>query len=266
MSRMERPKDAQSYASGSVVSKDGASIAYRQLGSGPGLVLLHGGMQAAQSFMTLATRLADAFTVYIPDRRGRGWSGPHGAGYNIAKECADLAALMAKTGAQNVFGLSSGALISLQAALSLPAIRKMAIYEPPLSVGGSSPTGWVPRYDREIAEGKLPAALVTVLKELQASPVFSALPRWALVPLIGFALKSDDKLVKNGDIPLRALIPTMHFDVQLVIETEGTLENFSSIDDPHGSGAEPCLPSIIHLPSRFSGVGKKPISHAAHSQ
>jgi pimeloyl-ACP methyl ester carboxylesterase len=168
--------------------------------------------------------------VYIPDRRGRGWSGPHGAGYNIAKECADLAALMAKTGSQNVFGLSSGALISLQAALSLPAIRKMAIYEPPLSVGGSSPTGWVPRYDREIAEGKLPAALVTVLKELQASPVFSALPRWALVPLIGLALKSDDKLVKNGDIPLRALIPTMHFDVQLVIETEGTLENFSSID------------------------------------
>src|SRR5438067_5501090 len=71
------------------VTSDGATIGYRQIGSGPGLILLHGGMQASQHYMRLAAALADAFTVYVPDRRGRGLSGPHGDQYSIAKECED---------------------------------------------------------------------------------------------------------------------------------------------------------------------------------
>jgi pimeloyl-ACP methyl ester carboxylesterase len=59
------------YTKGSVTSKDGTVIGYRQLGSGPGLILVHGGMAASQHFMKLASSLADVFTVYIPDRRGR---------------------------------------------------------------------------------------------------------------------------------------------------------------------------------------------------
>jgi pimeloyl-ACP methyl ester carboxylesterase len=218
------------YTSGTVTSKDGTVISYRRLGQGPGLILVHGGMQAAQNFMRLATALSDAFTVYLPNRRGRGLSGPPGDHYSIAKECEDIAALIAKTGAQNIFGLSSGAIISLQAAVSIPAIRKIAVYEPPLSIDHSSPTHWLSRYDGEVAQGRLAAALVTVLKGLQASSTFSALPRWALVPLIKLALKLDEKNVKAGDVALTTLIPTMHFDVQLVIEMDGTLETFKSID------------------------------------
>ena len=45
-----------------------------------------------------------------------------------------MEALLTATGSRNVFGLSSGAIISLQAALTLPAIRKVALYEPPLSI------------------------------------------------------------------------------------------------------------------------------------
>jgi hypothetical protein len=30
------------------------------------------------------------------------------------------------------------------------------------------------------------------------------------------------------DVPLRALVPTMHYDTQLVLETEGTLNTFAS--------------------------------------
>lgn len=67
------------YATGTVTSKDGTTIGYRQLGQGPGVVMLHGAMESAQSHMQLATALADAFTVYLPDRRGRGLSGPFGA-------------------------------------------------------------------------------------------------------------------------------------------------------------------------------------------
>jgi len=58
---MEPPKhsgqQAIPYRTGSVISRDGTTIGYRPLGSGPAVVLVHGGMQAAQNFMGLARRL-----------------------------------------------------------------------------------------------------------------------------------------------------------------------------------------------------------------
>jgi len=46
----------------SFVANDGTVIGYRQLGSGPGLVLLHGALQSAASFTDLGAALADRFT------------------------------------------------------------------------------------------------------------------------------------------------------------------------------------------------------------
>ncbi len=138
------------YTTGSVTSKDGTIIGYRQLGHGPGIVALHGAMESAQSHMQLAEALADAFTIYLPDRRGRGLSGAFGADYSMQREVEDLDALLTKTGAQRVFGVSAGGLIALQAALTLPAIQKVAVYEPALIVNHSISTAFLPRYDREI--------------------------------------------------------------------------------------------------------------------
>jgi pimeloyl-ACP methyl ester carboxylesterase len=61
---------------GSVLSKDGTRIGYLRVGQGPAVVLLHGSNESARSHTQLALALADAFTVYLPDRRGRGLSGP----------------------------------------------------------------------------------------------------------------------------------------------------------------------------------------------
>jgi len=190
---------------------------------------LHGGMQSSRNFMKLANALSDAFTLYIPDRRGRGLSGPHGQSYNLSRECEDIEALVAATCARDVFALSSGAIVALQSALILPAIRRLALYEPPLSVNHSSPTSWVSRFDDEIAEGKLAAAMVTAMKGLQVSSLFSALPRFVLAPLMKLALKIQAKDIQDGDACISALIPTQHFDVQLVIETEGTLESYKEV-------------------------------------
>src|SRR5262249_25070500 len=100
----------------SVISKDGATIGYRQLGHGPGIVALHGAMESSKSHMQLAEALAGRFTVYLPDRRGRGLSGPYGDGYNMQREVEDLDALLTKTGARRGFGVSAGGLICLHAA------------------------------------------------------------------------------------------------------------------------------------------------------
>jgi pimeloyl-ACP methyl ester carboxylesterase len=152
-----------SYNTASVTSQDGTRVGYRQLGRGPGLILLHGGMMAAQGFMQLAAALAERFCLIVPDRRGRGSSGPWGDRYGIAREREDVEALIAQTGAPYVFGLSSGAIIALEAALALPEIRRVAAYEPPYSTGRDN-AAWSLRFDREVAAGQLGAAMLTVMK------------------------------------------------------------------------------------------------------
>jgi len=51
------------YTTSSVTSKDGITIGYRQLGHGPGIVLVQGAMGSAHNFMRLAGVLAETFTV-----------------------------------------------------------------------------------------------------------------------------------------------------------------------------------------------------------
>jgi pimeloyl-ACP methyl ester carboxylesterase len=171
------------YTIGSVPSA-GTTIGYRQIGSGPGLLLLHGGMQASQHSLRLAAALANTFTVYVPDRRGRGLSGPPGEHHSLAQECEDVASFLDKTGAHFVFGHSAGGPIALQAALTLPPLRKIAVYEPPVSVHGSVPTSWLKRYEREVAQSTYASAMITALKGLQVNQVFTILPRPVLLLLI----------------------------------------------------------------------------------
>jgi pimeloyl-ACP methyl ester carboxylesterase len=227
------------YETASVVSKDGTVIGYRQMGEGPGVVLFHGGANASQNYSKLGAALSDAFTVYIPDRRGRGLSGPLGDNYSMRREIEDVDAILAKIDAHNVFGLSSGALIALQASLELPSIHKAVINEPPLDVDNSIITmlqSFMPQFDREIAEGKVAEAMVTLLKDFGAlflpgslQPVIDIAPRSVLVWLFRQILRRDAERVKGNDVPLRELIPTFHFDYQLVVEMQGTLESFGAM-------------------------------------
>ena len=83
------------YTTGSVTSQDGTTIGYRQFGHGPGVVLLHGAASSAHNHMQLAEALSRAFTVYVPDRRGRGLSGPYREPYSLQVEVEDLEALLA---------------------------------------------------------------------------------------------------------------------------------------------------------------------------
>ena len=215
----------------SFTSTDGTTIGYRQLGHGPGVVLLHGAMESSRSHLELAEALAACYTVYFPDRRGRGLSGPFGAGYSIRKEVEDLDALLTETGARDVFGVSAGAVICLQAALTLPALRKVAVFEPALVVDGSLSMAFLTRYDEEIARGKVAAALVTgLLGSQMGPPIFNLMPRWLLEKLTTMFMANEEKKA-TGDAPtMRALAPTLHYDFQLIVELEGALESFRAIN------------------------------------
>jgi pimeloyl-ACP methyl ester carboxylesterase len=215
------------YTTAFVTSKDGTTIGYRQLGAGPGVVLLHGAMESAQSHMHLARALSDAFTVYLPDRRGRGLSGPYRQAYSIQTDVDDLDALVTRTGAHNVFGVSSGGIICLQAGLTLPAVHKVAIYEPALFLDDAVPAAFLARFDQEMAQGRLTAALVTAMQGAQMGPaIFTHMPRWLLERLTHMALKGAEKKGSGETVAFKALAPTLHYDFQLVVEKSGKLESF----------------------------------------
>lgn len=216
------------YTLGSFTS-NGTTIGYRKVGRGDAVILLHAGMQAAQHQMKLAAALADIFTVYLPDRRERGMSGGRGANYSMATECEDVAALVAETGATRIYGHSSGGLIALQAALTLPAIRKVAVYEPPLSQNGSISTAWLPRFNDEIAKGKNTDALITAIGGLNLSPAFRFIPRWLMVPLLRNYLKSEKQATKANEIAMEDLVATQALDMQLVQDMDSRLATFATL-------------------------------------
>jgi pimeloyl-ACP methyl ester carboxylesterase len=214
-----------------VVSADGTTIGYRRIGAGPGLVVLHGAMESSRSHLQLAEALADAFTVYLPDRRGRGLSGPYPADYTVRTDIEDMDALLSKTGAQHVFGVSSGAIIWLFAALELAAIRKAAIFEPPLLIDETKSPPLMRRFDDEIAQGRVAAALITGMQAARlAPPMFDRIPRWLLERMTRAMLASEDKRAAPDDVTMRMLAPTLHYDFELVRGSQGALDRFGEIN------------------------------------
>jgi pimeloyl-ACP methyl ester carboxylesterase len=219
------------YATDTVISADGTTIGYRQYGHGPGIVLVEGATLSAHNFAQLAEAMADTFTVYVPDRRGRGMSDlPFSKDYDIQRDIEDLAALLTQTGTHFVFGLSSGALISLQAALTLPAIRKVAIYEPPFFMNGL-PTALMARLTKEIDQGKLAAALITGMKAGQMGPpILNSMPSFLIVPLIKMAMSQEEKKGSGEYLPMKVTAPTLQYDFKIVGEMHGKIENFRNLN------------------------------------
>ena len=103
-----------------VTSKDGTSIAFDRMGSGPAVILVSGGSVDRQSNAGVAANLAPDFTVFNYDRRGRGPSG-NTLPYAIEREVEDIAAVAAAAGGSAyLYGSSSGAALALIAARGAP--------------------------------------------------------------------------------------------------------------------------------------------------
>jgi hypothetical protein len=81
----------------STTSADGTTIGYLRRGTGPALVITHGSVSTSEQWLPATEHLAQHFTCYVHDRRGRGRSGDATA-YDLSTEVADIAALMAVAG------------------------------------------------------------------------------------------------------------------------------------------------------------------------
>ena len=191
-----------------VMSADGTRIASERAGDGPALLLVNGGLSDRSSSALLTPHLQPSFTVWTFDRRGRGDSGD-AAAYAVEREVEDIAALLGRIGEPAaVFGHSSGAILSLEAALAGLPILALALYEPPYIIDGlrPRPPADLPVRVRTLVEaGDGEAALVSFLREgmgmrdadvegVRSSPLWS---RWvALAPTTAY-----DALIADGDLP-----------------------------------------------------------------
>src|SRR5213078_3091330 len=143
-----------------VTSQDGTTIAFDKVGSGPAVILVNGAMayRAFDPSMThLAELLGKHFTVYNYDRRGRGDSSDTQP-FAKEREIEDLQALVEDAGGTAmVFGISSGSVVSLDAATVTPGITRVAVYEPSLIVDATRqpvPADYAEHLMRLSAEGK----------------------------------------------------------------------------------------------------------------
>jgi len=210
----------------------GSAISFRALEAStrrPGVVVLHGGMKSSQDMMALARELASDFDVYVVDRRGRGPSAAHEAGFSVDAEVEDIGAVIVATGARFAFGLSSGALVTLRtAARSTPTLQRIALYEPPFDIEGSVPLKFVGQFEAELAQGKRAKALITALKGMQVEPLFTWLPRIVLEPILSLIMRLQSE-GDADDVPIRALVPTLRYDFQIIDEMRDSLQDYTAL-------------------------------------
>ena len=188
-------------------SADGTIIAFTREGQGPSLILVDGAM-CSRSFgpmPKLAAQLTPHFTVFTYDRRGRGASGDTSP-YSPDREVEDLEALVALAG-DTVFvhGTSSGAALALEAAKRIPAIGKLAVYEPPFVVDDTRspiPDDYLDGLNRLVASGRRGDA-VKMFMQFVGTPAFVTAvmpftPVWSKLKTVAHTLPYDITILQGN--------------------------------------------------------------------
>jgi pimeloyl-ACP methyl ester carboxylesterase len=189
-----------------IEAADGTRIAVDQSGSGPPLVIVLGAFCDRSTSKPLAALLAERYTVYEYDRRGRGDSGTGGP-LSVEGEVEDLAAVLAAADEPAfVYGHSSGGALALEAAARGARMRRLAVYEPPYTGDAHPGPEFGQRLDQLVAAGRrdqaaelwlsmtgTPAAIIESIKRG---------PDWAHRQALAHTLSQDLKLANHGRVPI----------------------------------------------------------------
>lgn len=206
-----------------VTSKDGTTIAFDRLGSGPAVILISGGSVDRSSNASLANLLASQFTVFNYDRRGRGPSGDTPP-YAVEREIEDIAAVVgAAGGSAGLYGSSSGAALALDAAAADPGITRLAMWEPPFIMDENArpPANTAQIYTDLVAQGRRgDAAQFFMEKVVGMPPEFVAgarsQPWWPAQEALAHTLAYDATIMGDYSLPTKraasVTIPTLVVD------------------------------------------------------
>ncbi|GHG91613.1 alpha/beta hydrolase [Comamonas sp. JC664] len=124
---------------------DGRTLAYRDVGAGTPVVLVHSGGFSGRQWRRLGDALAPTHRSIIPDLLGYGASSewPAGAPFHFRLDLAALEALVLHLGQPvHLVGHSYGGFLALQAALAHPSlVKSLAVFEP-VAFGVLEPEDW----------------------------------------------------------------------------------------------------------------------------
>jgi len=209
-----------------VISKDGTSIAYDRIGSGPAVILVDGalGYRGFFGLGPIAEKLAEHFTAYTYDRRGRGESGD-AAPYAVVREVEDLEALIdAAGGSACLVGFSSGAALVLEAAVALGSkVKKIALYEAPYTSDDAGRQAWR-EYTQRLGE------LLAADRRGDAVALF--------IMLTGATADQADEARQTPMwSAMEAVAPTLAYDHNALLGEDGSV--------PAGRAAAVAVPALI---------------------
>jgi pimeloyl-ACP methyl ester carboxylesterase len=212
-----------------VTSKDGTTIAFDRSGNGPALILVGGmfeqrAMDSETAKLAALPLLAQHFSVFHYDRRGRGDSRDT-LPYALEREIEDIEALIDEAGGSAfLFGISSGAALTFEAALALgDKVRKLAMYEAPYNDDETARQAWRnfrKQLKETLAEGRRGDAVglfMTLLgagdhlDEMRQYPMW---PMWeAIAPTIAYDAAA---LGEDASVPTKRAagvgVPTLVMD------------------------------------------------------
>lgn len=246
-----------------VTASDGVPLGYFRRGQGPALVITHGSIATKEQWLPASEFLAENFTVYAYDRRGRGTTGDT-ADYTIGTEVADIGTMLTVAGpGAHLLGHSFGALCTLAYSRrhGLGGGTHIA-YEPPLAVQGAVAGERLPGYVELIQNGDLDSALEYALINFvrvpaEAIPFIRETPIWgSAVPLTptwvrelreidglgsdlsGYAEIIDPTHLIAGTATTSFLAQSVHDLVQVIpgatsTDIEGA-DHFAHLSDPAG--------------------------------
>lgn len=172
----------------------------------------------------LTALLAQHFTTFHYDRRGRGDSG-NTLPYAIEREIEDLEALIKEAGGSAcVFGMSSGAVLTLHAAARGLDIKKMALYEAPFNSGDDDARQASENYTKQLtallAESRrgdaAALAMTTFGAPAQAVAGMRQMPFWSTFEAVAPTLAYDNAIMGDGSVPTKLItsipVPTLVLD------------------------------------------------------
>lgn len=188
-----------------VRNADGAQIGFATIGSGPvPIVIVHGALSSGEQWIPVARALAERCTCYVMDRWGRGGSDHH-TDYSLECEVEDIGAILEVAGPDAyLFGHSSGAIYTLEAAHRY-ALAGLVLYEPPLhAFHGRFAEGIMPRLRLAARENRFDDVVATFLRdeaeipEEQLSHLEESRLWEHMVALAPHSVKEWEELVEAG--------------------------------------------------------------------
>ncbi|GAA3020084.1 alpha/beta fold hydrolase [Actinokineospora globicatena] len=179
-----------------VTSADGTGIAVEVVGSGVPVVLVGGAFNDRNSTADLGGLLAEAgLSAVSYDRRGRGDSSDTQP-YAVEREIEDLAAVLESVGGSVVYGMSSGGILVLLAALQGLGISRVAVYEPPFNDDPSEE--FAEAQARRSREEAVEAFLATTGMPPQEIDGMRQGPAWPYLLGLAHTLSYDARIVARG--------------------------------------------------------------------